>query len=239
MYVHVCVPSEEVRQGWPLLTICLSLTWEIYVLYMYILSLRLRRSLMWVIINWSIIMSKVNLVRPPLVYPMHENINSLSWEWPSGLEDNQLPNVQDAHWSIPGLSGCPVWGDWECGCFVLCTFNTDDMYMYNVRCVYTCCCPSLQDQLATTSSSYEKQLSTMSDHLCELNDKLLRQTEELEFIKRNKACTCLQLVGPQLPCMGYTLGYHGIRGIHPRWLGTLSGGGMPNHCGGFPVSTVA
>ncbi|CAI8046132.1 Protein phosphatase 1 regulatory subunit 21 [Geodia barretti] len=44
----------------------------------------------------------------------------------------------------------------------------------------------LQDQLATTSSSYEKQLSTMSDHLCELNDKMMRQSEELEVLRRNK-----------------------------------------------------
>lgn len=42
----------------------------------------------------------------------------------------------------------------------------------------------IQDQLATTSSNYEKQLSTMSDHLCELNDKLLKQNEEIEDLKR-------------------------------------------------------
>ena len=79
---------------------------------------------------------------------------------------------------------------------MLCTCSTDDMYMYVymyiVRvytCIYTYMLPlPLQDQLATTSSNYEKQLSTMSDHLCELNDKMLRQTEELELIKRNKAC---------------------------------------------------
>ena len=42
----------------------------------------------------------------------------------------------------------------------------------------------LQDQLATTSTNYEKQLSTMSDHLCELNEKLLKQNEEIEDLKR-------------------------------------------------------
>ena len=47
-------------------------------------------------------------------------------------------------------------------------------------------CTIVQDQLATTSSSYEKQLSTMSDHLCELNDKMMRQSEELEMLRRNK-----------------------------------------------------
>ena len=47
-------------------------------------------------------------------------------------------------------------------------------------------CTIVQDQLATTSSSYEKQLSTMSDHLCELNDKMMRQSEELEVLRRNK-----------------------------------------------------
>ena len=48
------------------------------------------------------------------------------------------------------------------------------------------CTIIVQDQLATTSSSYEKQLSTMSDHLCELNDKMMRQSEELEVLRRNK-----------------------------------------------------
>lgn len=43
----------------------------------------------------------------------------------------------------------------------------------------------LQDQLATTSSSYEKQLSTMSDHLCELNDRLLKQSDELDVLRKS------------------------------------------------------
>ena len=42
-----------------------------------------------------------------------------------------------------------------------------------------------QDQLATTSSNYEKQLSTMSDHLCELNEKLISQSDELEVLKKS------------------------------------------------------
>lgn len=42
----------------------------------------------------------------------------------------------------------------------------------------------LQDQLATTSSNYEKQLSTMSDHLCELNDKLIGQSDELDALRK-------------------------------------------------------
>lgn len=42
----------------------------------------------------------------------------------------------------------------------------------------------LQDQLTTTSSNYEKQLSTMSDHLCELNDRLMKQNDEIEDLKR-------------------------------------------------------
>ena len=37
----------------------------------------------------------------------------------------------------------------------------------------------------TTSSNYEKQLSTMSDHLCELNDKLVKQSEELDVLKKS------------------------------------------------------
>ena len=49
----------------------------------------------------------------------------------------------------------------------------------------------LQDQLTTTSSNYERQLSTMSDHLCELNDKMMQQTEELELLRKNKVYTKL------------------------------------------------
>lgn len=47
----------------------------------------------------------------------------------------------------------------------------------------------LQDQLATTSTNYEKQLSTMSDHLCELNEKLLKQNEQIEELKRPSKVT--------------------------------------------------
>lgn len=38
----------------------------------------------------------------------------------------------------------------------------------------------------TLSSSYEGQLSAMSDHLCELRDKLAKNEEELEIAKRGK-----------------------------------------------------
>ena len=40
--------------------------------------------------------------------------------------------------------------------------------------------------MATTASNYKKQLSAMSDHLCEVNDKLLRQTDELEALRKAK-----------------------------------------------------
>ena len=43
---------------------------------------------------------------------------------------------------------------------------------------------SLQDQLSTTSSNYESQLSTMSDHLCEMRDRMLVQEEEMEVLRR-------------------------------------------------------
>lgn len=39
--------------------------------------------------------------------------------------------------------------------------------------------------MSTTSDNYEKQLSAMSDHLCEVNDKLLKQSEELEVLKKS------------------------------------------------------
>lgn len=41
----------------------------------------------------------------------------------------------------------------------------------------------LQDELATTKRSYEDQLSTMSDHLCSLNETLSKQREEIDTLK--------------------------------------------------------
>lgn len=46
--------------------------------------------------------------------------------------------------------------------------------------------PYKQDQLGTTSSNYEKQLSAMSDHVCELNDKLVKQSEEMDSLRKAK-----------------------------------------------------
>ena len=39
--------------------------------------------------------------------------------------------------------------------------------------------------MSTLSSGYDSQLSTMSDHLCELRDDLLKKEEELEDYRRN------------------------------------------------------
>ena len=36
---------------------------------------------------------------------------------------------------------------------------------------------SLQDESRTLSANYEQQLSVMSDHVCSLNEQLLRRTE--------------------------------------------------------------
>lgn len=41
--------------------------------------------------------------------------------------------------------------------------------------------------MSTLSSNYESQLSTMSDHLCELNDTLMKREEELELLRKNAA----------------------------------------------------
>lgn len=41
----------------------------------------------------------------------------------------------------------------------------------------------MQDELATTKRSYEDQLSTMSDHLCSLNETLSKQREEIDTLK--------------------------------------------------------
>ena len=40
--------------------------------------------------------------------------------------------------------------------------------------------------MTTLSSGYEGQLSAMSDHLCELRDKLAKSEEELENAKKGK-----------------------------------------------------
>ncbi|XP_068597271.1 protein phosphatase 1 regulatory subunit 21 [Brachionichthys hirsutus] len=41
----------------------------------------------------------------------------------------------------------------------------------------------LQDELTTTKRSYEDQLSTMSDHLCSMNETLSKQREEIDTLK--------------------------------------------------------
>ena len=52
------------------------------------------------------------------------------------------------------------------------------------QCKHRCYCydvlngdMSLQDESRTLSSNYEQQLSVMSDHVCSLNEQLLRRTE--------------------------------------------------------------
>ncbi|XP_019860937.1 PREDICTED: protein phosphatase 1 regulatory subunit 21-like [Amphimedon queenslandica] len=44
----------------------------------------------------------------------------------------------------------------------------------------------LQDQMTTLSSGYEGQLSAMSDHLCELRDKLAKTEEGFENPKKGR-----------------------------------------------------
>eukprot|EP00058_Branchiostoma_floridae_P011747 XP_002597235.1 hypothetical protein BRAFLDRAFT_276229 [Branchiostoma floridae] len=41
----------------------------------------------------------------------------------------------------------------------------------------------LQDELTTTTSNYESQLSMMSEHLCSMNDKLTQQRDEIDALK--------------------------------------------------------
>ena len=45
------------------------------------------------------------------------------------------------------------------------------------------CNAALQDELATTTRSYEGQLSMMSEHLAGMNDKLTAQTDEIDALK--------------------------------------------------------
>uniref|UniRef100_UPI00358FB181 protein phosphatase 1 regulatory subunit 21 isoform X2 n=1 Tax=Myxine glutinosa TaxID=7769 RepID=UPI00358FB181 len=46
------------------------------------------------------------------------------------------------------------------------------------------CLSQLQDEFTTTRRSYEDQLSTMSDHLCGVNDTLAKQREEIDALKQ-------------------------------------------------------
>ena len=41
----------------------------------------------------------------------------------------------------------------------------------------------------------------MSDHLCELNDKLLKQSEEMEILRKSKVSTKELFISPLTPCM--------------------------------------
>ena len=41
----------------------------------------------------------------------------------------------------------------------------------------------LQDELQTTTRSYEGQLSMMSEHLAGMNEKLTTQKEEIDMLK--------------------------------------------------------
>ncbi|RDD45972.1 Protein phosphatase 1 regulatory subunit 21 [Trichoplax sp. H2] len=45
---------------------------------------------------------------------------------------------------------------------------------------------SLKDELQTTTRSYDSQLSMMSEHLCNMNDKLTKKQEEIEALKNLK-----------------------------------------------------
>lgn len=45
----------------------------------------------------------------------------------------------------------------------------------------------VKDQLERTRSSYETQMSTMSDHLIEMSDRMSRQVEENEKLKHDLA----------------------------------------------------
>lgn len=46
-----------------------------------------------------------------------------------------------------------------------------------------CNCNTLQKDKETQEGNYKAQLSTMSEHLANMNDKLIRQTEEIQQLK--------------------------------------------------------
>ncbi|CAG2171491.1 unnamed protein product [Oppiella nova] len=43
----------------------------------------------------------------------------------------------------------------------------------------------LREELATNVSNYEQQLSLMSEHLANMNDKLTAQTDEIDSLKHH------------------------------------------------------
>ena len=58
---------------------------------------------------------------------------------------------------------------------------------------------TLKDQLATTSSNCERQLSIFSDHLCELNGKLLKESDEMEILCKSTVSTKELYISPFTP----------------------------------------
>ena len=44
-------------------------------------------------------------------------------------------------------------------------------------------CLSFQDELQTTTKSYENHLSLMSEHIASMNDKLAQQKDEIDALK--------------------------------------------------------
>ena len=54
-----------------------------------------------------------------------------------------------------------------------------------------------QDEIKTLSKNYETQLSVMSDHMCSLNDQLMRKSEEVQNsrqVKVSKFCSVMYCV---------------------------------------------
>jgi len=42
----------------------------------------------------------------------------------------------------------------------------------------------LKDELETTRKGYETQLSTLSEHLAQMNQKLTKQTDEIDMLRQ-------------------------------------------------------
>ena len=62
-----------------------------------------------------------------------------------------------------------------------------------------------QDELQTTTRSYEGQLSMMSEHLAGMNEKLTTQKDEIDILKYQlqNAKVCLLLVARSLFCVTF------------------------------------
>ncbi|CAG0916752.1 unnamed protein product [Notodromas monacha] len=74
----------------------------------------------------------------------------------------------------------------------------------------------LREELDTTSKNYEDQLSLMSEHLAQLNDRLTRQTDEIEELRAEMSSSkILRVIFSVILCIPSSLAMRAIEPILP------------------------